>query len=266
MARPIKTKLDYFPIDCCDDNRIRLIEAKHGLIAYAVYVKLLQKIYGNKGYYMEWDEDIALLFSSEYHVPFDIIENIVNDMLSRGIFHEELFEKYGILTSSEIQQQYLFVIAKRKNKELDERFKLINSEETRVNSVDNTHSIAEDSIVEHSISEERRGRGGYHPPAESPAPAPRGKMNNIFLTEEEYGKLKTKYSDIDTLIDKLSLYMASTGKSYSSHYATLLRWSEEEKTKQPPPKSESCDDSYDIDEFFEAALRHSREKIFGHSV
>ncbi|MBR4881779.1 MAG: hypothetical protein IKU19_07580, partial [Clostridia bacterium] len=91
-------------------------------------------------------------------------------------------------------------------------------------------------------------------------------MNNVILTEEEYGRLKAKYPDSDNLIERLSLYLASTGKSYNSHYATLLRWAEEEKTKQPPPKDESCNDSYDIDEFFEAALRHSREKILGHSV
>ena len=243
MARPIKTKIDYFPIDCCDDSRMKLVELKHGLVAYAVYVKLLQKIYGNKGYYMNWDEDILLLFSGEYNLSVEKVDSIVTDMLGRGIFNKELFEKYGILTSSEIQEQYLFVIAKRKNKELDERFRLINSEETAVNSektvvnsVDSTHSIVEDSIAKDSISEDRRAdrRGGYHPPVAEPAPAPGGKMNNVILTEEEYEKLKTKYPDIDTLIDKLSLYIASVGKKYSSHYATLLRWIEDEKTKQPP--------------------------------
>ncbi|MBQ4562148.1 MAG: DUF4373 domain-containing protein [Clostridia bacterium] len=262
MARPVKTKIDYFPIDCCDDNRMKLVELKHGLVAYAVYVKLLQKIYGNKGYYMNWDEDVMLLFSGEYNIPVDSIDPIIKDMLNRGIFHKELFEKYGILTSPEIQEQYLFVIAKRKNKELDERFRLINSEETAVNSektvvnsVDNTHSIVEDSIVKDSISEDRRAdrRGGYHPPVAEPAPV--GEMNNVILTEEEYEKLKAKYPDIDTLIDKLSLYIASVGKSYSSHYATLLRWIEDEKTKQPPPKSEShSNSSYDIDEFYRLAL------------
>ncbi len=251
MARPIKTKIDYFPIDCCDDSRMKLVELKHGLVAYAVYVKLLQKIYGNKGYYMNWDEDTMLLFSGEHNLSFEKVEVMVADMLDRGIFHKGLFEKYGILTSSEIQEQYLFVIAKRKNKELDERFKLINSEKTTVNSVDNTHSIVEDSIVKHSIAEERDSI--EKEPAAS-TPTPRGEMNNVFLTEEEYGRLKAKYPDSDNLIERLSLYLASTGKSYSSHYATLVRWAEDEpKTKQPPQDSGGFGDSYDIDEFFEFA-------------
>ena len=266
MARPIKTKIDYFPIDCCDDSRMKLVELKHGLVAYAVYVKLLQKIYGNKGYYMNWDEDIMLLFSGEYNIPVDSIDPIIKDMLDRGIFHKELFEKYGILTSAEIQEQYLFVISKRKCKELEERFKLINSEktevnseETPINSADNTHSIVKDSIEKDTIAERR---GGVTPPAKTKdrTPTPVGEMNNVILTEEEYERLKTKYPDIDTLIDKLSLYIASVGKKYSSHYATLLRWIEDEKIKQPPPKtgggSDNC--SFDIDEFFEAAVRKGR--------
>ncbi len=268
MARPIKTKIDYFPIDCCDDTRMKLIEVRYGLVAYAVYVKLLQRIYGNKGYYMNWDEDVSLLFSGEHNIAVEALDSIVTEMLKRGIFHKELFEKYGILTSAEIQEQYLFVISKRKFKELEERFKLIssektevNSEETPINSADNTHSIVKDSIEKDTIAERR---GGVTPPAKTKdrTPAPGGEMNNVILTEEEYEKLKAKYPDIDTLIDKLSLYIASVGKSYSSHYATLLRWIEDEKTKQPPPKSEShSNSSYDIDEFFEAALRHSKEKI-----
>ncbi len=255
MARPVKTKIDYFPIDCCDDSRMKLVELKHGLVAYAVYVKLLQKIYGNKGYYMNWDEDNLLLFSGEYSLSVESVDAIVGDMLNRGIFHKELFEKYGILTSREIQEQYLFVIAKRKNRELDERFRLINSEKTVVNSVDNTHSIVEDSIVKDSISEDRRENKKE---TASPTPTPRGEMNNVIMTEEEYERLKTRYSDADTLIDKLSLYLASTGKSYSSHYATLVRWEEDERAKEPPPKIDNDNCSFEIDEFFEAAVRRGQ--------
>ncbi len=95
-----------------------------------------------------------------------------------------------------------------------------------------------------------------------PTPAPGGEMNNVILTEEEYRRLKSEYTDIDTLIDRLSIYMASTGKSYASHYATLVRWAEADKEKQPPQKSESCSNSsYDIDEFFEMALRNSANRI-----
>lgn len=53
-----------------------------------------------------------------------------------------------------------------------------------------------------------------------------GEFKNVKLTDEEYQKLCAKFSEKNTLIiiEELSAYMASKGKRYSSHYATLLNW------------------------------------------
>lgn len=51
-----------------------------------------------------------------------------------------------------------------------------------------------------------------------------GEFGNVYLTSDEYTKLCEKISNIDSLIEKLSLYIESTGKKYKSHYATLLNW------------------------------------------
>lgn len=50
-----------------------------------------------------------------------------------------------------------------------------------------------------------------------------GEFKNVLLTEEEYHKLEI--SNLLTYIEKLSSYIASTGKRYKSHYATILNWS-----------------------------------------
>ena len=50
-----------------------------------------------------------------------------------------------------------------------------------------------------------------------------GEFENVLLTEEEYHKLEI--SNLLTYIEKLSSYIASTGKRYKSHYATILNWS-----------------------------------------
>lgn len=63
-----------------------------------------------------------------------------------------------------------------------------------------------------------------------------GEYNNVLLTEEEYQKLQTEISNCAELIDRLSGYIASTGKSYKSHYATLRNWHRKE---QPNGKTES---------------------------
>lgn len=55
---------------------------------------------------------------------------------------------------------------------------------------------------------------------------PYGEFKNVLLSLEEWDKLITNLGEknTDILIAELSSYMASTGKKYSSHYATLLNW------------------------------------------
>lgn len=53
-----------------------------------------------------------------------------------------------------------------------------------------------------------------------------GEFKNVKLTKEEYSKLLEKLGENNTLIliEELSSYMASKGKRYSSHYATIQTW------------------------------------------
>ena len=59
-----------------------------------------------------------------------------------------------------------------------------------------------------------------------------GEYNNVLLTDEELDKLKAEFpDDWKERIDRLSFYMASTGKSYKSHLATIRNWAREDKKK-----------------------------------
>ncbi len=53
-----------------------------------------------------------------------------------------------------------------------------------------------------------------------------GKFQNVSLTSEEHNKLLTLLEDkgVKDIIERLSGYIASTGKKYTSHYATILNW------------------------------------------
>jgi hypothetical protein len=55
-----------------------------------------------------------------------------------------------------------------------------------------------------------------------------GMYNNILLTDDELEKLKAEYPDWSERIDRLSEYVASSGKSYKSHYATIRAWARRE--------------------------------------
>lgn len=53
-----------------------------------------------------------------------------------------------------------------------------------------------------------------------------GEFQNVLVSEEELGKLYERFGEekIKECIEELSGYMASKGKRYSNHYATLLNW------------------------------------------
>lgn len=55
-----------------------------------------------------------------------------------------------------------------------------------------------------------------------------GECQNVLLSDDELQKLKAKFPDYTKRIDNLSLYIASKGDKYKSHYATLLNWSRNE--------------------------------------
>ena len=50
-------------------------------------------------------------------------------------------------------------------------------------------------------------------------------FQNVFLNEEEVELLRVEYPDCwRQWIERLSEYMASSGKKYENHYATLCLW------------------------------------------
>lgn len=56
-----------------------------------------------------------------------------------------------------------------------------------------------------------------------------GKYKNIFLTPEELSELRQTVPDCDGYIERLSSYMASTGKTYRNHAATIRSWALRDK-------------------------------------
>ena len=57
------------------------------------------------------------------------------------------------------------------------------------------------------------------------------------MTDDELEKLKAEYPDYKERIERLSSYIASSGKSYKSHYATIRNWARTDTEK--PSKQDS---------------------------
>lgn len=125
MPRPIKNGVDYFPLDVHLDEKFELIEAEFGLTGFAVVVKLLQRIYGQDGYYCEWNDEVALLFGKRIGLGGSAVSEIVSASIRRGLFDQTLHDRYQILTSAGIQKRYFEAVARRKVVNVESAYLLV---------------------------------------------------------------------------------------------------------------------------------------------
>lgn len=125
MPRPIKNGVDYFPLDVHLDEKFELIEAEFGLTGFAVVVKLLQRIYGQDGYYCEWNDEVALLFGKRIGLGGSAVSEIVSASIRRGLFDKTLHDRYQILTSAGIQKRYFEAVARRKVVNVESAYLLV---------------------------------------------------------------------------------------------------------------------------------------------
>lgn len=157
MARPIKTGLDYFPLDVRNDDKLDLIEAEFGIIGFAIVIKLYRKIY-EICYFYEWGEDQLLLFKKMVNVDINLINDVINACFRRNIFNKKMFDNYKILTSTGIQKRFIQAVksSRRSQVILEEKYlckgindyiNSINSELIIVNSDTGTQSKVKNSKV-----------------------------------------------------------------------------------------------------------------------
>ena len=81
-------------------------------------------------------------------------------------------------------------------------------------------SVVEDSIEEAAPPKSTRHKYGFY--------------NNVLLTDEEYEKIQDEFPhDYSERIERLSEYIASTGKKYKSHLATIRSWARKDTVQRP---------------------------------
>lgn len=131
--------------------------------------------------------------------------------------------------------------------------------------VTQSNATEEDIDIDKEKEKEYRDMGASAPNP-SPSHKPKkpvkhkyGEYANVLLTDDELEKLKEAYSDWEERIERLSGYIASTGKAYKSHYATIRNWARKDAQAQPvtrraegasysrkPTKAEELNDFYDM--------------------
>ena len=112
----IKQGLDYFPMSTSfmHDRMVRRVMKREGDAAFATLVETLSYIYAGKGYYISAsDEFYDELTDGLYNTDMDDVKRIITLSVEYGLFDAGLFRQYGILTSADIQRQYLFITKRR---------------------------------------------------------------------------------------------------------------------------------------------------------
>ena len=106
----------YFPLNVnfFEDGPIELVEAKYGLEGEAAVMKLLCKMYKEKGYYLPWGEEQCTLFSHKTGIGEKPMEGIINILVEKGFFDRECYEEQHVLTSAGIQKIWMEATKRRK--------------------------------------------------------------------------------------------------------------------------------------------------------
>lgn len=95
-----------------------------------------------------------------------------------------------------------------------------------------------DEVQEADTATEQPTEAESLPSVKPDAKHPHGEFKNVMLTDDEYARWIMSGSDADALVEELSSYLASSGKRYKNHYATLLNWRRRKtKDKKDAPKS-----------------------------
>ena len=82
------------------------------------------------------------------------------------------------------------------------------------------------------------------PQAETPPPKSKkdpkpvktkyGEYENVLLTDTEIQRLTEQIPGYESILERLSEYIASTGKKYASHYATIRAWHRRDQEQGEP--------------------------------
>lgn len=95
-----------------------------------------------------------------------------------------------------------------------------------------------------------------------------GEYKNVLLSDSDMRKLKEEFpTDWEERIERLSAYMASTGKSYKNHLATIRNWARRDrggnKGDVSRETSSGFDKKIDADYYYQSSGDEELDKVLG---
>ena len=116
-------------------------------------------------------------------------------------------------------------VREHRERKKENRLLQCNMSETDGNNLKQICSVEKEIKIEKEPEKEKRTHAVY------------GKFHNVFLSDAELDSLKSELPDKwGYYIDRLSVHIASSGKQYRNHAATIYKWSQEDAGKTTPKK------------------------------
>ncbi len=110
----------------------------------------------------------------------------------------------------------------------NDRLLQCNTNETGGNNLKQVCSVERELEIERDKEIEKEGEGENG----TLALTAYGRFHNVFLSDAELDALKTELpGKWEYYIDRLSVHIASSGRKYNSHAATIYKWAQEDAEK-----------------------------------
>ena len=224
----LKLKADWF-----SDKRIKKLRSIAGGDTHTIiYLKMMLLSLKDEGkLYFEGVEDN---FASEIALALD--EDAENVKLTLAFL-----QRHGLIEIGDDDEYQLtevptiigsetasaMRVREHRERKKENRLLQCNTTETGCNNLKQICSVEREKELE------KEGEGEK----ETPAPAAYGRFHNVFLSDAELDSLKAELPDRwEYYIDRLSVHIASSGKQYRNHAATIYKWAQEDAGKTTPKK------------------------------
>lgn len=140
----IKKGFDYFcfPTDFFLNHHVKRLRRLCGNDGVLVYIYLLSEAYRVEGYALKFCEELVLDTAEIFHLEEAEVEHIIDTCCQVKLFDGRIYRKYAVLTSAEIQEDYMTICRKlgRKNVHIVEELLLLD-ENGRAKLIEDKHPL-----------------------------------------------------------------------------------------------------------------------------
>jgi predicted phage replisome organizer len=238
------------------DKRIKkLRKIAGGDTCTIIYLKMLLLSLPDEGvlYYDGIEDDFAEEIALELDEETENVRMTIAYLLSKGLMEKRSKYEYFLYQVPEMlgKEGESAVRMRRQRKKMEEERHNVTEERHFVQKSDTEIDIEKEKEIE-SHTDIDIDCGSIY----------RGECNNVILLDWQWKKLKELFpNNYRERVDRLSRYINKTGKSYPSHYATIVNWAKEDgqinEQSAKAAKAEEKSGSFDTDSFFDAAVQRT---------